>query len=283
MMSKLPTERERQRGRDAYKKRLEREGTEVVRKQGREASKEQYWADPDKARSRVQQRKADGLAGNRVKTLRTQPWATKEQRREVRRFYQACPPDMSVDHIIPIVHHLLAGLHVIGNLQYLTPAGNISKGNKFECTMEEAEAYVRAGLAVWAKDVGPDGVVDWAQYADNDEKRDVLRALDAYGIHRADRTFLRLRIFRGLPRPQCYVGGRAATGGPVQDINFHTDVGSPGIWESLLIPCGLDALRHVPRPSWIDSWILTKFRTEIRPGRSSEPLKYNNAQPGGPG
>lgn len=169
--------RTNERGREDYQKRLAREGTDIVRAKEADRTRIGYWADPEAARARVQQRKADGVAGNRAKKLRTPPWATKEQRAAVKLFCDACPSGMSVDHIIPTVHHLLAGLHVLGNLQYLPIADNISKGNKFECTMDDAEEHVRAGLAVWATDIGDGGVVAWGNYADDDRKREILKRL----------------------------------------------------------------------------------------------------------
>jgi hypothetical protein len=46
---------------------------------------------------------------------------------EVRAFYDACPPGMEVDHIHPIKHDMLCGLHVPWNLQYLTGTENKRK------------------------------------------------------------------------------------------------------------------------------------------------------------
>src|SRR5690606_2244717 len=127
---------------------------------------------PDQQRQRVQERKAKGLAGNRALKLRTPPWLSRADRKEIRQFYKDCPPGMSVDHIIPIVHPELAGLHVIGNLRYLPLSTNISRANRFECSHKQAEDYVRQGLAVWRRDVDENtGEVDWAKYSRSEERR----------------------------------------------------------------------------------------------------------------
>jgi hypothetical protein len=55
-----------------------------------------------------------------------------EQVEAIKDFYQNCPEGFHVDHIVPITHPLVSGLHVLANLQYLPARENSSKRNKFE-------------------------------------------------------------------------------------------------------------------------------------------------------
>lgn len=58
----------------------------------------------------------------------TPKWVDKEA---LKVFYKNCPDGYVVDHVIPLIHKEVCGLHVPCNLQYLTPTENSAKGNNF--------------------------------------------------------------------------------------------------------------------------------------------------------
>lgn len=62
------------------------------------------------------------------KMSRLPAWADK---RAIRRFYKDRPEGMAVDHIFPIAGLAVCGLHIVTNMQYLTPKANRSKSNSF--------------------------------------------------------------------------------------------------------------------------------------------------------
>ena len=57
------------------------------------------------------------------------PWADLSK---IKEFYENCPAGYEVDHIYPLQGKNISGLHVIDNLQYLTPKENQSKGNRVQ-------------------------------------------------------------------------------------------------------------------------------------------------------
>ena len=63
------------------------------------------------------------------KIQRTPTWA---DNKKILEFYKRKPPGTHVDHIIPLHHRLVSGLHVESNLQYLTSVENLRKSNKFD-------------------------------------------------------------------------------------------------------------------------------------------------------
>ena len=63
-----------------------------------------------------------------AKLKRTPKWTDMKKIKEI---YLNCPKDMQVDHIVPLQGEFVSGLHVVENLQYLTPKENQIKANKF--------------------------------------------------------------------------------------------------------------------------------------------------------
>ncbi len=77
---------------------------------------------PWKNKLKVQRRRAKRINATPV-------WAN---RNAIKDFYEKCPQYYVVDHVIPLNHPLICGLHVEGNFQYLTTEANLKKSNKFE-------------------------------------------------------------------------------------------------------------------------------------------------------
>ena len=83
------------------------------------------WCNKNKARicAKVRLRQI-----NKIKA--TPKWANLKKIQEI--YQEANKLGLVVDHIIPLKHPLVCGLHVEGNLQLLTLSENCKKSNKFE-------------------------------------------------------------------------------------------------------------------------------------------------------
>jgi hypothetical protein len=78
-----------------------------------------------------------GAAYRSKKAQATPCWLNQEQLQEIKDFYKMAkeletvfPWKQHVDHIVPIKHSKVCGLHVPWNLQILSVTANLEKGNK---------------------------------------------------------------------------------------------------------------------------------------------------------
>lgn len=99
-----------------------------------EQSRSAYARNRGARRERYRQYAKDHPAENRERSsasryggTRVPAWADREV---IQDFYRNCPPGMVVDHVFPLNGAHVCGLHVIENLQYLTPVDNAKKGAK---------------------------------------------------------------------------------------------------------------------------------------------------------
>ncbi|RZJ26195.1 MAG: hypothetical protein EOO54_03770 [Haliea sp.] len=67
-----------------------------------------------------------GILRRAAERRATPPWA---DLREVRRIIRTTPPGMHADHIVPLQHPHVCGLHVPANLQHTPRLENLRKGN----------------------------------------------------------------------------------------------------------------------------------------------------------
>ena len=74
-------------------------------------------------------RKEAAIYNHKKRKLRVPKWSEKEL---IVQFYYNCPIGYEVDHIYPLRGEKVSGLHVFGNLQYLTLEENRAKHNRYE-------------------------------------------------------------------------------------------------------------------------------------------------------
>lgn len=139
---RLYSDEERIIRRDAYNKMYR----ESHREEFRDYNKKHYYKTLDYQHERcikktVKARQENPGLANHYNKLRetkklnaTPKWLTKKQLNEIKLIYLNCPKGYEVDHIIPLSHKEVRGLHVPWNLQYLTKEENRVKHNKFDGT-----------------------------------------------------------------------------------------------------------------------------------------------------
>jgi 5-methylcytosine-specific restriction endonuclease McrA len=86
--------------------------------------------------------------GRAAKKAATPRWLTREHHQQIRALYKqaydlTCSTGIphQVDHIIPLTHDFVTGLHVPWNLRVITASANASKCNKFNTVTYEPSQY----------------------------------------------------------------------------------------------------------------------------------------------
>lgn len=108
-------------------KEIAKEYSIVYRKENKDKLKE-YNREYNQTPQGIANRRAAKAKCRAAKLQRTPSWA---EDNKIKEFYINCPTGYHVDHKIPLQGKLVSGLHVIDNLQYLTAADNLSKGNRY--------------------------------------------------------------------------------------------------------------------------------------------------------
>jgi len=137
--------RRREKNPDEYRARLRASRSRHVEKR-REYDRQRYHECPERKEWQKKQATGWGRANKGKRNFiiarrrsgieeATPKWLTPEQRAEIRAFYvraKAMGEGYQVDHIVPLRGRGVCGLHVPWNLQILTKAENIAKGNRYE-------------------------------------------------------------------------------------------------------------------------------------------------------
>ena len=85
------------------------------------------WYEENRALEIARKRKRAGRIQHDLALL------SKAEQAEIQGMYDFCRifPGFEVDHVVPLTHDLVCGMHVPWNLQVLPVSVNRSKGNKF--------------------------------------------------------------------------------------------------------------------------------------------------------
>ncbi len=152
---------------EVAERRREFDRARMATPEGREANRlylRNYYARPEvKAAHREYMR--ENVATREAHKLKaTPPWLTTDQHDEIKAIYQDAASregQRHVDHIVPLRHPEVCGLHVPWNLQVLTSDDNLRKSNSFDGTLENESSRDTLALDVAAEYTG--GVAGVAQ------------------------------------------------------------------------------------------------------------------------
>lgn len=73
----------------------------------------------------------------------TPPWLTPELYDQMKAIYDSAAPDEHVDHIVPLKHPIVCGLHVPWNLRVINEKKNLVKSNAYweDAPFQQTEMY----------------------------------------------------------------------------------------------------------------------------------------------
>lgn len=73
----------------------------------------------------------------------TPPWHNQDLHDQMKEIYESAGPDEHVDHIVPLKHPLVCGLHVPWNLRVINEKKNLRKSNYYwpDCPFHQIEMF----------------------------------------------------------------------------------------------------------------------------------------------